>query len=644
MKLADHIKAKEILGLNDAGIVSAGLRGGLIDVMGSKTAATIAFVFDDGYRSVYTNAFPLFRQYGYTATLAQEIDKIGRDYGADPNYPVCTTEDLRELIRAGWEVCNHPALDLEATEAEMVSAAQAENTLLKQLLTGEKVKNYSTGAITDGSLAYPEFSAFRVTSAVYRGGARNATSDRAYRFVFDKLRTINGDIATRGDGLYVFAKGDEHAMLMSAFPVDVTSTSVDKSLAFLDGLAQAGSQAILYAHDVPDETPSWGSPSPYLLTSDLEAILKRCKDLGIAVVPLARLYKGNAIGDSTFEDSTGTFVATGGSDAAEFSETDTLNGATRCVVLTAASAHSNDNNVAYTTDNFVVEPFCRYRVRIRYKIDTALTLTGGTGNRNHGLNILLETTQANTSGAPTAYHTARAAVLNDTVSRIPYDATDGYDEYSVILVTGAGSRGRIRVALFNAAGTARIGQIVAEKLDSVVTRPLSGTRTFNATLSRTIYLPTPENFSDNRDWDWEVSVSAAPVVASTTYSHAREDSADLTPTEGMTCYVLGAGAGDFAGQGGKLATYSGSSWAFSSLSNGAFFRTTNFDGITSPAIWVRHRGIRSDGTALYEVHYSSAANAQAIVEPGRNTAKIYESSGLRSDTFTWVARPRAVAQ
>ena len=430
-------------------------------------------------------------------------------------------------------------------------------------------------------------------------------------------------------------------MQMSAYPADTTMNQLSKTLAFVSSVAQTRSKAIMYVHDTSDTVVGL---IPNILTSELDALLKRCYELGIAVVPLSRFSTGNAIWDSTFENVSGSLSDAGADYTAQFSAADTLNGATRCVELAATVGAANDNNAKYETESFVCEPFSRYRVRVRYKIDADLTLVGGTANRNHGLNLSLVTLQGNTSGLAACSSSARREiVLNDqaAAARLPYQATSGYDEYSVELVTGFGALALVRVSLFNATGAVRIGQIIAERLDSIIDRPLSGTHNFDTTIGRTIYLPTP-NTSNGRQWEWELSVSYNPPEPTATYTYAYNDSASIaSPSEGQTCYVLGAGAGAFAGQGGKLATYTSGAWAFSSIPINTFFKVTTAEGLTGR--WFRHRGVKSDGSPLYETFWSAITNDRAIVTRTNSSIfKVWETSGARSDSFTWIARPRAV--
>jgi peptidoglycan/xylan/chitin deacetylase (PgdA/CDA1 family) len=59
----------------------------------------IVFTFDDGYEDFYTNAYPIFKKHGWTATLYVISGKIGGDY--------LTWDQIRELHSAGFEIGAH---------------------------------------------------------------------------------------------------------------------------------------------------------------------------------------------------------------------------------------------------------------------------------------------------------------------------------------------------------------------------------------------------------------------------------------------------------------------------------------------------------------------------------------------------------
>jgi len=71
-------------------------------VGGAIPDRTVAFTFDDGYRSVYTEAFPRLRELGWPFTVFVCPDALDHGRG-----PVMTWEQLREMAAAGATVANH---------------------------------------------------------------------------------------------------------------------------------------------------------------------------------------------------------------------------------------------------------------------------------------------------------------------------------------------------------------------------------------------------------------------------------------------------------------------------------------------------------------------------------------------------------
>ncbi len=67
----------------------------------------IIITFDDSWGSQYTNAFPVMKQYGFTGVLYTVVGYINKSSGldTDPNY--LTTDQIKEMAAAGWEVGSH---------------------------------------------------------------------------------------------------------------------------------------------------------------------------------------------------------------------------------------------------------------------------------------------------------------------------------------------------------------------------------------------------------------------------------------------------------------------------------------------------------------------------------------------------------
>lgn len=93
----------------------------LVDSLGSDrfSGPSVALTFDDGFRSVFTHAFPVLRELGFTATVFLSTDYIGKKavwdpssgiYGAD----ILDWQEIKEMHRCGISfgahTCSHPDL------------------------------------------------------------------------------------------------------------------------------------------------------------------------------------------------------------------------------------------------------------------------------------------------------------------------------------------------------------------------------------------------------------------------------------------------------------------------------------------------------------------------------------------------------
>lgn len=100
-------------------------------------AKPIILTFDDGYRSVYTEAFPLLKEYGFRATLYLHTAKINTPGGL-------TTEMTKEMAGYGLEIGSHSLTHPDLTK---ISPAKLRNDIRlskKQLeeLTGQEVTTF----------------------------------------------------------------------------------------------------------------------------------------------------------------------------------------------------------------------------------------------------------------------------------------------------------------------------------------------------------------------------------------------------------------------------------------------------------------------------------------------------------------------
>ena len=90
----------------------------------------VALTFDDGYRNVYTEAFPTLAQYGFTATVFLITEYCGRDNawpGQGPGIEraaLLAWPEIAEMSRAGIEFGSHTATHPDLTRISPERAGQ----------------------------------------------------------------------------------------------------------------------------------------------------------------------------------------------------------------------------------------------------------------------------------------------------------------------------------------------------------------------------------------------------------------------------------------------------------------------------------------------------------------------------------------
>ncbi len=596
--------------------------------------ARLALIFDDGYRNNVTCALPILRRYGFSATIAVEAERVHLDYAGEPNEPVVTAEDMREWIRAGGEICNHPALDLAASEAAMAASAVAENERLRDILTGALV--WDGSGFVAGPVTHPEFLDWRVETGVYRFGSRNETSDRAFFTVFDKVRGIQGSVASFGDGIYATDEAGEWPAFWAARSVDTNGSEAALTLAlsWIRSVGATGGVAVAYAHFTPDGLPGFADPPPFITLEHLEALCRACAEAGVEIVPMSALGPMNVLrGPAAWREDFWQLTAGAAGNEAARDTVERLNSLPWSLRLHSDAAVAGGNRPRARSQQSLLRPFCRYRIRVRYRIDADLVRFGN--SPNHGLEVRLETKAAD------APQSADLSVTNYEMTQpapIPWEATSGWAVHETVVVSGLGRVGQVELALNWCEGTVRIGHVSLERLDSLERRPFVLEGTFAPGTSRLMRLPKPQNLGSRR-WRWHVVVEDAPVEATVQeVDLAFADSADVTPAEGQTVYVLGRGAGAFAGQGGRIGTYSSGAWgAWAAPANETLIRAANGEGVVN-AHYRHHRvsGLGGQFSRLFTQAFEDRAFVQRIAE---HEVRVWSEGGVRSDAFRLVCQP-----
>lgn len=101
-------------------------------------AKPIILTFDDGYRSVYTEAFPLLKEYGFRATLYLHTAKINTPGGL-------TTGMIREMAQYGLEIGSHSLTHPDLTKispAKLRKEIRHSKKVLEELI-GQEVTTFS---------------------------------------------------------------------------------------------------------------------------------------------------------------------------------------------------------------------------------------------------------------------------------------------------------------------------------------------------------------------------------------------------------------------------------------------------------------------------------------------------------------------
>lgn len=106
----------------------------------------VVLCFDDAYANVYSDAYPILKERGFSATLFVITGLVGKQ-------GYVTWEQINELVEAGWTVGCHTArhLDLTTLGSESLRAEIADARAVLQEKTGEPVLSfcYPSGRYND---------------------------------------------------------------------------------------------------------------------------------------------------------------------------------------------------------------------------------------------------------------------------------------------------------------------------------------------------------------------------------------------------------------------------------------------------------------------------------------------------------------
>jgi len=125
-----------VLGLSEA---LAGLR------QGCDLSKTVVLTFDDGYRDFYTDALPVLKQCGFTATIYLATDRIQNSPARIEGADYLTWNDVRELhkegISFGAHTVTHP--DLHSLPPDQIEYELGRSKELIEDRLGAAVESFS---------------------------------------------------------------------------------------------------------------------------------------------------------------------------------------------------------------------------------------------------------------------------------------------------------------------------------------------------------------------------------------------------------------------------------------------------------------------------------------------------------------------
>ena len=176
---------------------------------GGPTRGLAAFSFDDGYECTFSNAWPVLRAHGVTATLFVDTGRLGGQR------PALTTEELKAMACEGLEVGSHTVshpLMTRLAEPEAADEVERSRDALRRL-TGQPVDGFAFpfGRYAPRDLTLLGRAGYRY-ACTCRQDRTNRVGDDVYRLTRVEVNDTDGErrFERKVDGRYARVHGLLH--------------------------------------------------------------------------------------------------------------------------------------------------------------------------------------------------------------------------------------------------------------------------------------------------------------------------------------------------------------------------------------------------------------------------------------------------
>jgi len=212
-----------------------------------------AFVFDNGYESVYDNAYPILAAAGMPGNIA-----VVSEWADLPEVGVMPLTELQELYAVGWGIMNH-------TDEHAYPTTQ---TLAQQTAA---IQNCADWLIENNMprCAY---------HVVYPGGLNNANTSLA----MDAAGMLTGRGTVRGPNYHPFPDSKN----IRAF--EMRNNTLSTILTNIDTCIAQGATCVLYAHRVLEAAVD----DPDCSTAQFQAVVDYLRARRVPVLSWDELYAG----------------------------------------------------------------------------------------------------------------------------------------------------------------------------------------------------------------------------------------------------------------------------------------------------------------------------------------------------------------